>query len=191
MARFKYLEEETDLKTKPWTWLSVLAFGLAGFFLVIWQTTVQIWLIPGGYGPNFVVVLVFYAGLSAPLSAGAAMAAILGFLLDTAGGGIFGLSAMVYLAVFFTGWFMRQKLDPGTPWYLIAFVLGVSLGATGLIWVALYVFDWPFVLRRPTWQSPVSAAVTSAVISALLSPILFGFFNWLRLRLEAPTGVDG
>lgn len=171
------LEEEKGVQTLSVQ--GVVTTALIGLGLAVWQTTIQSWFAPGGHGPNLVLVVVVYLGLFGPFVAGSVAVTLLGFAYDTAGGGILGLNAGLYLAAFLLAGLIRQKLNPTAPMYLAIFLLAFGLGAGFLNWLTLFILDWSIPLTPLTLDGPLAVFLVSAVLTALLGPPLFWVLNLL------------
>ena len=176
---------EADARIQPLNRSGFIFIFFLGFFILIFQTTVARWYDISGWSPDLILIIALYLGLHAPITSGVFLTVALGFLRDTAAGGVFGLSPAVYLPLLFVSALARRKLDPSPPWYSSLFVLAAYLVAGLLQWGFLYTFGWPLPHLSLTWSGPLFPFLVSAVLGGILGPPCF----WILGRMR-PQGGD-
>ncbi|MEW6261527.1 MAG: rod shape-determining protein MreD [Thermodesulfobacteriota bacterium] len=181
---------ETATKAPPLSWKGELFFSGVGVFLLMFQTTIQGWIDPWGFGPDLCLAVVIYTGLYTPLAASAALAVGLGFLKDATSGGVFGFYPGLFLIVSLAAGLARRKLDPAAPWYQVLIVFIFVLGAGGLTLAGLQFFGRPYNFLPSSWYSPAAALLISAVATALVGPLLFWMLDRVKPRTPADSGEE-
>jgi rod shape-determining protein MreD len=160
----------------------LLFYTLVGLGLVVFQTTVMAWFIPGGFSPQLVIVLIFFLGIHAPILGGAVTVVCVGFIQDAAGGGMFGLSALIFLFIFFFTGIIRQKLDPTAPPYIVLSVFICVLGAGTITFMTLFLFDWPYEVTSMTCSASSFKLIVSSILTAVLGPLIYRILDFFRLQ---------
>ena len=174
-----------DLRIRPLSGKEAAYYGLVGLAALLFQTTIQSWIDPWGYGPDLCLVLVVHLGLTSPVTPGAALAVLLGFIKDASGAAVFGLYAGIFLLVFFLAALARLRLDPRAPRYLILFVLLLMLTSSLVMWLTLEFLGRPMGLLHSSLTGPTAASLISALVTALVSPFIFGFLDLFRRPPDA------
>ena len=172
---------DNDVRIQPLSFKGGMFFFITGFIMLIFQTTILGWIDPVGYGPDLCLILVLYLGFNAPLISGAVLVTALGFLKDATGGGAFGLHSCVFLVLFLLAGQLRGKIDPIAPWYQVIFILVFTVLSGGLVFLMLYLLGCSLPDLAGLWPDPGLICLISAVLTALVGPILF----WL-LGLAQP-----
>jgi rod shape-determining protein MreD len=170
------------------------AFVLLGFMLLVLQAAVGALVPLSAWAPNLVLPLVLYLGVShdVHIVRGAALAFILGYLLDSFCGSPMGLSTFVMVATFMVARGTGLNLFMRGPLFQIAltFVFGVLTG--GAVLALRGIFEPPAPFPIGSVSDTVLALVQGAGVTAIVSPLIFlgvRRFDVLmsRRREEAPT----
>ena len=177
-----------DLTRQGLSFKGSILTGLMGAGALIWQTTVQAWLFPSGYGPDLILLVIIYLGLFAPFTtAGAFSVFALGFLQDVATGGVFGLFSGIYLSVFLVAGLLHQNLNPTAFRYVIPFILAFIIGTRILTWLAFSLVDWPTPTIALSPSNPFVVFLVSAMITSFSSPLVFWVLDLIRHRANNRT----
>jgi rod shape-determining protein MreD len=156
-------------------------FFLVGVVFLVWETTAQTWISPRGFGPNLSLLYVIYMGLFTPLTSGAVIVTLFGFLYDGVTGGFFGLYTGIFLAVFFITALLRQQLDPSAPWYLALFIWIFVVGAYALTMIVLYLLDRSLPIPALSLTSPALPFLVSSGLTAIIGPPVFWVLGIFRI----------
>jgi rod shape-determining protein MreD len=156
----------------------VIAFMLIafGFFLLVLQTALATLVPMHSFAPNLMLPIAIFLGVSPEVSLvrGATVSFALGYLLDSFCGNPMGLQTFVLTASFIVARGAGLRLFPqGTVFQmLLTFLTAIAFGATVLALRAI--FEQPQVPLFGTTMGAISEApLKSAVVTALLSPIVF------------------
>jgi rod shape-determining protein MreD len=175
---------EHEVRVESWNYRTILLFAAIGMVFLVLQTTIGIWAGPSGHGPEFLIVLVIFLGLRAPLTRGAILSAGFGFFRDAAAGGIFGLSAGIFFVIFLVTHRARQRLDPTAPWYLAIFIFLTTLAAGGLSLLMLHLFGWGPPLWSLSYYGPAASLIKSSLFTTLVGLPLFWACRLIATRPE-------
>ena len=174
-----------EVRIQPLSPAGIVFLAAAGLFMLIFQATVLAGYSQAGWAPDLPLIMVVYLGLSAPVVEGAIISVALGFILDAAAGGLFGVRPGLFLAALSTSVLIRRSIDPSAPVYLALFMGAVTLGGgliTGLAHLAL---RGQFPIWPPRWAEPAAAFLLSVPITAVAGPVVFRILDWLR---PGPSG---
>lgn len=152
-----------------------VVFVALGFLLLVFQAAVGVLLPLGAWAPNLLLPIVLYLGVThdVHIVRGAALAFVLGYLLDSFSGSPMGLSTFVMVAGFLIARGTGLNLFMRGPLFqiLLTFVFGVVAGGSVLALRGIFEAPAPFPLGSVT--ETVFALVAGAVTTAVLSPALF------------------
>jgi len=176
---------EADTRVQPLNIRGFLFFALTGLGLLVLQTTVQTWIDPWGYGPDFCFLMVLYIGVNVPVMWGAVLASVLGYFRDAAGAGVFGMHAGLFLVAFVVVALVRKKLDPAAPWYQALFVLSFAIGTGAMTQLAYYFLNRPLRFEPANWFSPMILFLISSLVTAVIGPMFFWLLDQFRPRTAA------
>jgi rod shape-determining protein MreD len=126
------------------------------------------------------LVLLVYLGLTRHPSVGASVTVFVGLLVDTYSGGIFGIHLLLYVVVFVVTCVAGRRVNLSLGLYRMAVVLLFDLFfrfSVLLIMAAL--LDFRFDTARPV--------LVYALVTALVSPLLFRAFEGTRVWLQQAT----
>jgi rod shape-determining protein MreD len=172
-----------------------VAFVLLGFALLVAQAALGVLVPLEDWAPNLVLPVVIYLGVAhdVHIVRGAALAFVLGYLLDSFCGSPMGLQTFVMVATFLVARGAGLNLFMRGPAFQIAmtFVFAVLAGGSILALRAIFEPPAPFPLGSVT--NTLVALSAGAAITALLSPVLFGAVRRVdglvtRRRDEATAG---
>ncbi len=180
---------ETQLRAQSLSLTEALVYFFLGFAFLILETTAWTWVDPDYCRPNFILILIVYFGLAVPIIPGSILSVLFGLLTDVATGGPLAMFTLNYLAIFGVTIFMRQKLDPAASLYQILVVLFLAALSQVMIWGFLSLYGWPFrlILEASSAHYFITQAV-SVLLTALLSPLFFRFFERIRSSADQRTG---
>lgn len=175
---------EPQVRAVVWNYKTILLFTAVGLALTVLQTTIGLWAGPSGHGPEFLLVMVIFLGLRAPLARGAILSVVFGFFRDATAGGIFGLSAGVFFVIFLVTHRARQRLDPTAPYYLAFFIFLTTLAAGGLSVFMLHLFGWGPQLWSLSYYGPAASLLKSSIFTTLIGLPLFWICKSIASRPE-------
>ncbi|MBU2550356.1 MAG: rod shape-determining protein MreD [Proteobacteria bacterium] len=180
-----------DVRIQPLSIKGWLYCLLTGFIVLLFQGSIEGWLIPDGFGPDLSLILVLYLGLFAPLHSGALIVTALGFFKDVSGGGAFGVHPGIFLVIFLLEGQLRQKIDPAAPWYQMLYIGAFTLVSGSMVWLSFYLLGGPSPAPPETFSNPMFAYLLSCLLTAGVGPIFFWLFDlivpWFGLRTEAES----
>ncbi|MBW2622977.1 MAG: rod shape-determining protein MreD [Deltaproteobacteria bacterium] len=173
---------ETQAKASLLTVKEGLGYFFFGLLFLIVKTTIWMRIDPEYFGPDLLLILITYLGLSSPPLMGSILVLGLGFISDTLSGGPLGLFTAIYLIIFWIVIMIRQDLDPAAPFYQILVTLLLAALSASMVWGFLSLYDRGFepsvMVRRPLFL--VTQGI-SVLVTGFISPVFFWFFERLRL----------
>ncbi len=173
---------ETQAKAGFLTVKEALGYFFFGLLFLIIKTTVWMRVDPEYFGPDLLLILIAYLGLSAPSITGSILVVFLGFISDILSGGPLGLFTAIYLIIFWLVVMIRQDFDPAAPFYQILVTLLLAVLSVSMVWGFLSLYDRGFepslMLREPFF---LIAQGISVLVTGFISPGFFWFFQRLRL----------
>ena len=173
---------ETQAKASLLSLKEVLGYFFFGLIFLILKTTIWAGVDPEYFGPDVLLILIAYLGLSIPPVHGSILTVILGYICDTLSGGPMGLFTAIYLSVFWIVVMIRQDLDPAAPFYQILVTMLLAALSTSMVWGFLSLsggsFETSLMIRRPTF---LIAQGISIMVTGFISPVFFWLFERLRL----------
>ena len=175
---------EPEVRVITWNYKTILYLVGLGLLLLVLQTTIGLWAGPSGHGPEFLVVMVVFLGLKAPLARGAILSAGFGFLRDATSGGIFGMCAALFFVIFLATHRARQRLDPTAPYYLALFIFLATLGVGGLSVLMLHMFGWAPQSFSFSYYGPAASLLMSSLLTMILGLPLYWICKWLASQPE-------
>lgn len=170
-----------DPQTQPMSPVGLVFFFLVGVIFLVWETTIQTWITPRGFGPDLSLLYAIYMGLYTTATSGAALITLFGFLHDAGTGGFFGLHTGIFLFVFFTTFLLRQNMDPSAPWYLALFIWIFVVGAHALTMIVLYLLDRSLPIPQLSMTSPFIPFLVSSLMTAVIGPAIFWILGFIRI----------
>jgi len=175
---------------RSFPWKETMVFLLLGLAFIILKTTLISRIDPRGYGPDLVLILTIFLGLSSFTSAGPFLVIFFGLLVDLASGGPRGIFTGVYLINFGIAVLIRRRLDPAAPTYQIMIVFLLALLSECLVWSVLSLGGQPAdnLISTIAWTH-LKVHLSSILSAALISPILFWCFNYLGPFEDGQWGV--
>jgi rod shape-determining protein MreD len=149
----------------------ILFMLIVGIATLILQTTSLAFLIPVGYKPDLILVLVAWGSLRMPFTVAAGFAFLAGILIDLLSGSPMGLFAIIYCAIFVMCGYCQATLQLEGPVAqgLVIFCLTLISGAVALLtrWIAGPVeFGW----HAAQWI--MLKSLFTGFASAILLPLL-------------------
>ena len=149
---------------------------LAGFLLIVIQSSTTAFISLSGYGPEWALPLTVYVALRADLWVAVLTAFILGFIRDAVGGGFLGMSQLVLVLVAWLFYPFRARLNFFSPLTLtpLIFILGSGV-ALFIVTPLMAVLGWPS--RN---FNPLPAFFVSSSLTAVLAPLLFLILDLFR-----------
>ena len=171
-----------------------VAFVVLGFALLVAQGAVGVLAPLEEWAPNLLLPIVLYLGVTQDvhLVRGAAIAFVLGYMLDSYCGSPIGLSTFVLVATFLIARGARLNLFMRGPFFQIALTFAFAVLAGGSILALRAIFEprAPFPLESVS--GTVITLVAGAAVTAVSSPVLFALIRTLdgvvtRKREEAPS----
>ncbi|MBW2060775.1 MAG: rod shape-determining protein MreD [Deltaproteobacteria bacterium] len=182
---------ETRVRAPSIPLKEALVYLLLGLAFLICETTVWTWLDPGHFRPNLLLILIVYLGIAVPLAAGLILSLCFGFLTDAASGGPAGLFTIIYLSIFALAVLIRQKLDPAAALYQMLIIFLFALLAEIMAWSILSLYGWPLdVILASSSTLFLAAQAISVLVTALVSPIFFRFFELIKFTYEQQAGEE-
>ena len=175
---------EPDLGIQPWSWKITVTFTGIGFIFLLFQTTIQAWLAYGQFGPDLCLLIILYYGLNTPFITGAVLCAVVGFLKDTAGGGVLGLYPGIYLVVFWFVGRIRQSFNPSAPFFVMLYILAFTVWAGLLYWMSLYFLGRPIRFIPDRIGGPTGIFLISSLFTALCGLPVFRVLDFIRTRFR-------
>lgn len=159
---------------------------LAGIAAVL-QTVVLPVVIPGGYKPNLLLVLVIYLGLFEEPWRGGILVYLLGWLYDGIAGVFPGLHGFALLGLFFAVRAVVTRVNTESSSLLLVLVAVGTLLEGGLTTFALEFFAgpgnyWPLIL----WRLPLQMVYNLVAAFVLLKLIL-----WLQRTFHPSRELPG
>lgn len=151
------------------------AFVLLGFTLLVTQAAFCALVPLDAWAPNLILPIVLYLGVTPDVHIvrGAALAFVLGYLLDSFSGSPMGLSTFVMVAMFMiargTGvnLFMRGVL------FQIVLTLGFAVLAGGAVLALRAIFEPPAPFPTGTVLETVYSLLAGALVTSVVAPLLF------------------
>lgn len=152
-----------------------LASAAAAILAMLLQTTVLPALLPRGFVPNLLLVLVVWLGLRQRGVGGAVGAFLLGYFLDTFSGTILGLNAFAFTAVYLGVYLVGRTLwtEGGGP-----MAVAVVFAAALLHAAAAVSLTWLVEAGAPIWHHAWRYGLLEAGLAALVTPAVFVFLGW-------------
>jgi rod shape-determining protein MreD len=150
-----------------------IAIVCFGFVILVIQTTVSAVIPMHAMGPNLVLPIALYLGVSQgiPIVRGALVSFTLGYLLDAFCGNPMGLQTFVIVSAFIVarGAGLRLFFRGAVFQILMGFVISLIAGITTLTLPAIFEGLSPVGSYRHTF----SILVGSALVTAVLTPVVF------------------
>ena len=172
-----------------------LAFVAFGFGLLVAQAALGALLPLADWAPNLVLPVVIYLGVAPDVHVvrGAALAFVLGYLLDSFCGSPMGLQTFVMVATFLVARGAGLSLFMRGPAFQIAMTFVFAVLAGGSILALRAIFEPPAPFPVGSVSTTVLSLSAGAAVTAVLAPLLFGAVRRLdglvtRRRDEAPVG---
>ncbi len=170
------------------------AFVMLGFAILVLQAAVGALMPLSSWAPNLVLPLVIYLGVSheVHIVRGASLAFILGYLLDSFCGSPMGLFTFVMVATFMVARGTGLNLFMRGPLFQIVLTLAFGVLAGGAVLALRAIFEPPAPFPIGTVVDTISSLTAGAVVTALVSPVMFLIVRRLdmllsRRREEAPA----
>ena len=149
-----------------------------GLILVAVQSSLIAWTGFVFYCPEWVLVLTVYIVLRTELWLAVLGAFVLGFIRDAVGGGVMGLYQFTLVLLVWLFYPFRNRLNFFNPLTLIVLTFILSLGGYLFIMTpVMAVLGWP-----GNTFNPIPVFLISSLTTALTSPVLFFFLDWLTRR---------
>jgi rod shape-determining protein MreD len=170
------------------------AFILLGFAILVVQASIGALLPFSAFAPNLVLPLVLYLGVThdVHIVRGAALAFILGYLLDSFCGSPMGLSTFVMVATFMVARGAGLNLFMRGPLFQIVLTLAFGVLAGGAVLALRAIFEPPAPFPIGSVSDTVFSLTAGAAVTSLMSPLVFFGVRRLdalvtRRREEAPA----
>lgn len=150
-----------------------LIFFLSAFLLGVLQSTLISLIFPSYLKPDLMILLVLFLGDSFPLLPGALLVFFCGLLYDTFSGGVLGLFAFIYLAIFFSLKVMAKVIILGETMTFRIILAGTLMFVQALLLILLP----PLVgiARHPSWPLPGWFLPQVLITCAACWPLFFLF----------------
>jgi rod shape-determining protein MreD len=170
------------------------AFILLGFGILVTQSALGVMMPLNEWAPNFLLPIVLYLGVSHDVHVvrGAALAFVLGYLLDSFCGSPMGLSTFVMVATFLVARGAGFNLFMRGPFSQIVLTFAFGVLAGGAVLALRAIFEPPAPFPIGTVMDTVFSLSAGAAVTAALSPLIFFVVRRLdalvtRRREEAAT----
>ncbi len=126
------------------------------------------------------LIVVIYAGFHLDALRGGILSLVLGFFLDCLTSAIFGLYQFLYCLIFFLSMVVAGRVYAGNPALIAAFTALCTI-LEGLVIVLLY----RFLFGADILAALLRIFIPQALVLALLSPLVFRFFDRFEGLLHA------
>ena len=137
-----------------------------------------------GFGPEWMLPLAVYVALKSELWSTALTAFCLGLIRDVTAGFLLGLWSLHLVMLVWLFYPYRLRLNFFNPLASTPLLFILSIGGYLFIMTPLMaILGWP-----SDKFNPLPAFFTSALLTALTTPPLFGFLNWLTRDKESEHG---
>jgi len=149
---------------------AVFLVVVCGVTLVL-QTTSLAYLLPAGWKPDLMLVVVGWAGLRATYSIGVAVAFLAGLAVDLMSGAPFGLFALVYCLVFFGCAYAHTvfPLDDYVGWAITMFAAALL---SALAVLAARRLQGPVSFGLPVVAWALLKSLTTAAAALVIFPCM-------------------
>lgn len=172
---------DSQLIFGPRDFFKVLALG---FGLAILQCFMIARIGFPGFGPEWGLALAVYVCLRSDLWVAALAAFFLGLIRDVTGGMWLGLWSLQLVMIIWLFHPYRARLNFFNPLTLTPLIFILSIGGYLFIMTPLMaILGWP-----SDKFNPLPAFFTSALLTALTSPLLFTFLDWLTRDKDSENG---
>lgn len=154
---------------------------LAGFLLISLQSVVHQWIPLAYFTPDFLLPFVIYLGMiDYGAARGAALAFVLGYILDTCASAPVGVHLFVVPAIYLLYRFINKEILLSGWLFQSAMTLAASLSADLMIVGMRALFERAI----PSWKAVALTLAFHPLATALCAPLVF----WLGARLvpESP-----
>jgi len=165
-----------------------VAIVALGFVILLLQAAVSTLVPLRWLAPNLLLPVVIYLGVTHDLgiARGAALAFVLGYLLDSFCGSPMGLQTFVMVATFLAARGAGLRLFLRGPLFQIGLTFGVGVGSGATVLALRAIFEPPAPFPAgDVWQTSVSLVVP-ALVTAVFSPLVFGIVRRLDAALTRP-----
>lgn len=171
-----------------------VAFVALAFLLLVTQGAVGVLVPLNEWAPNLLLPIVIYLGVAhdVHIVRGAALAFVLGYLLDEFCGSPMGLSTFVMVATFLVARGAGLNLFMRGPLLQIAMTFVFAVLAGGSILALRAIFEPPAPFPIGSVSETLISLAAGAAVTAVLSPVLFFLIRRVeglvtRRREEAAT----
>lgn len=163
----------------------VIFIGLTGMLFVVLQTTNIGFLVPAGYKPDLVLILVLWTALRADVPTGMGFAFLGGTVVDLLSGSPTGLFALIYCVIFVACWSLNSTFEIDRPTGRIVTASGATLLAAGAVLLTRRLAG-PVGIGAQTFHMIIARSIIAGIVCLVAIPLLdrmwMGYTKWIGAR---------